>query len=168
MFKLLRSIAITSSFLLLTAGIAQTAQAQETSEPEQSIPAVLNSGVCGQVYGLTGRSVILPNGQFERLEDYCALTEATIVTIAAVSGGDFWGAFLAVASPEAVDFARSAGRDDVVAYGETICPSLRGGGTMKDIRASQVRGGLPAAFDAAVNVAAINTYCPEYHAQIGR
>jgi hypothetical protein len=101
------------------------------------------------------------------LEDHCAVTESTIVPIA-VENGDFWQAFLAVATPEAVEFARSAGRDDVVAYGATICPTLRDGGTMKDVRTLQLRGGLPAAFDAAVNVAAINTYCPEYQSQIGR
>jgi hypothetical protein len=168
MLKLLRSIAITSPILLLSAGVVHAEQTQETPTPQSNVSPLLNPGVCGQVYGLSGRSVILPGGEFQRLEDYCASVEATVVPIPVVQGGNFWQAFLAVASPEAVDFARAAGPDDVVAYGQTICPNLRGGGSMQDVRAEQIRGGLPASFDAAVNVAAINTYCPEYQAQIGR
>jgi Protein of unknown function (DUF732) len=56
----------------------------------------------------------------------------------------------------------------VISYGETICPLLNEGKTMQQVRQIQVEGGLPASFDAAVNVAAINTYCPQHSPQIGR
>lgn len=80
----------------------------------------------------------------------------------------FWQAFVTAASPEALDFASTASVEDVIAYGQTICPSLRDLGTMDELRVVQAQGGLPASFDAAINVAAIHTYCPEKARSIGR
>lgn len=81
---------------------------------------------------------------------------------------EFWQAFVTAASPDALEFANEAEVDDVVAYGQTICPSLNELGTMHELRMAQAEGGLPASFDAAVNVAAIHTYCPEKTRSIGR
>lgn len=81
---------------------------------------------------------------------------------------DFWQAFRTAASSEAMAFADNAGVENVTTYGRTICPSLVEVGTMGELRSLQARGGLPASFDAAVNVAAIHTYCPEKTSSIGR
>lgn len=81
---------------------------------------------------------------------------------------EFWHAFLTAASPEALEFANTAGVESVTTYGQTICPSLTELGTMNELRMLQVQGGLPASFDAAINVAAIHTYCPGKTRSIGR
>jgi hypothetical protein len=151
----------------LLVGLAQAGQAQQVAPPRQPTANPLTPGICGEVYELSGRSVVLPTGQLVRLEDYC-VTRRAIATSTTGEGEEFWQAFLKSASPEAISFAQSAGRDPVVAYGATICPTLQNGATMQDLRKMQIDGGLPASFDAAVNVAAINTYCPQYQSSIGR
>ncbi|MDX2213029.1 MAG: DUF732 domain-containing protein [Oculatellaceae cyanobacterium bins.114] len=158
--------------LLLAAGFFQAAQAQQAQQPPQSIPVVVDPtvvtpGICGQIYGLSGRSVILPNGEFVRLVDYCT-TVGTSITAVSPEGDEFWQAFLVAASPEAVRYAEAVGRDEVVAYGATICPVLNSGTSMQELRAVQSEGEVPIAFDAAVNVAAVNTYCPQHQSQLGR
>lgn len=80
----------------------------------------------------------------------------------------FWQTFLTAASPEAIVFAQSVEQEAVLEYGQTICPSLDEGKTMDEVRATQIENGLPADFDAAVNVAAIHAYCPQHETQIGR
>ncbi|MBD2462898.1 DUF732 domain-containing protein [Oscillatoria sp. FACHB-1407] len=169
MLKTARSIAMLSPLLFLTAPFSQAAQAQE---PPQSIPVVVDPtvvtpGICGQIHGLSGRSVILPSGEFVRLVDYCT-TVGTSITAVSFEGEEFWQAFLIAASPEALRYAESVGRDEVVSYGATICPVLNSGTSMQELREVQAEGDLPVAFDAAVNVAAVNTYCPQYQSQLGR
>lgn len=153
------------------AGFSQSAIAQETQET-QEIPVVVEPstvtpGICGQIYGLSGRSVILPSGEFLRLVDYCTVV-GTSITAVSYEGEEFWQAFLAAANPEAQRYAEAAGRDEVVAYGATICPVLNSGTSLSELRQIQAEGDLPVAFDSAVNVAAINTYCPQHRLQVGR
>jgi hypothetical protein len=114
------------------------------------------------------------DGRLVRLEDLCrrlqperfAAERLTIVL--EESEVEFWQSFLEVASPSAIEFANQMDRKDVVEYGKSVCISLNQGDNMETVRAVQIEGGLPSAFDAAVNVAAINTYCPVYRYQIGR
>ncbi|NET50579.1 MAG: hypothetical protein F6K09_18175 [Merismopedia sp. SIO2A8] len=80
----------------------------------------------------------------------------------------FWQAFTAAASPDAWEFAASLDADAVMVYGETICLSLEQGEPIAEIRAIQSEGNLPPSFDAAVNVAAIHAYCPQFTSVIGR
>ena len=80
----------------------------------------------------------------------------------------FFRIFLEAASPEAIAFSHSVEQAAIIEYGESICPLLQDGLTMDDIRSTQMQAGLPADFDAAVNVSAIHTYCPDYESQIGR
>jgi Protein of unknown function (DUF732) len=173
MQHIIRSIAIFSPILLLTSGFVQSAQAQQFGEtPMLEIPVVVDStaptpGICGQIYNLSGRSTILPGGEFLRMVDYCAAVRTSITTVSP-EGEEFWQAFLMVASPEALRYAEAAGRDDVVAYGSSICPVLESGTSMTELRQLQEEGGLPVAFDSAVNVAAVNTYCSQYRSSLGR
>lgn len=174
MQHIIRSIAIFSPILVLTSGFVQSAQAQQPGETPsaQEIPIVVDPtaatpGICGQIYNLSGRSVILPSGEFLRMVDYCAAVRTSITTISP-EGEEFWQAFLAAASPEALRYAEAAGRDDVVAYGSSICPVLESGTSMTELRQLQEEGGLPVAFDSAVNVAAVNTYCSQYRSSLGR
>ncbi|MEM9449837.1 MAG: DUF732 domain-containing protein [Cyanobacteria bacterium P01_E01_bin.6] len=80
----------------------------------------------------------------------------------------FWQMFLQAASPEAIAFSQGVEQSAVIEYGRTICPLLNDGITMDDVRTTQRQSGLPADFDAAVNVSAIHIYCPEHDRQIGR
>ncbi|MEB3231714.1 MAG: DUF732 domain-containing protein [Leptolyngbyaceae bacterium] len=80
----------------------------------------------------------------------------------------FWAAFTAAANEETLSFAAALEPAAVGGYGQAVCASLREGESMNNIRRLQAEGGLPAGFDAAVNVAAIHIYCPDYAAEIGR
>ncbi len=170
MLKTFRFVALLSSVVLSTVGMTFSAQAQ--NEATEVPPDFL--GICG-ISNYSGRWIIDSSGRLIDLSEVCArrlaaqeAQEAVVVAVTSTDGNLFWQAFLNVASPEAIAFARNTGQPAVVEYGTTICPLLQTGNSMQDVRAIQLQGGLPPAFDAAVNVAAINTYCPQYQAQIGR
>lgn len=138
------------------------AQASEAVSPDPY-------GICS-VGELGGRSIVQA-GQLVTLNEYCQQP----VQIAEQQApppdptqNAFWQAFLTVASPAAIEYSESLDRQQLLAYSTTICPFLSSGGSLQQIRSVQVQSGLPAAFDAAVNVAAIHTYCPQYVNQIGR
>ncbi|MGJ3246103.1 MAG: DUF732 domain-containing protein [Elainellaceae cyanobacterium] len=156
--------------LLILAGFAPSAHAQDSElspRPEPTGLCVLNE--------LGGLWVNDEDGQLVQLEDLCqrfqpqqSLNNEIAAARLTELEEEFWQSFLNVASTEAIAFANQVNHQDVVDYGKTICTSLERGDTMNDVRKVQVDGGLPPAFDAAVNVAAINTYCPEFRFAIGR
>ncbi|MGF1498219.1 MAG: DUF732 domain-containing protein [Elainellaceae cyanobacterium] len=106
----------------------------------------------------------LPNGE----GDAAAASEDPAADAADPAKSMFWRAFLNAAGEEAIAFAEAIPVEDIVAYGTTICPMLEDGHTLQEVRTVQATSDLPASFDAAVNVAAIHTFCPQYATQIGR
>ena len=144
---------------------------QDSANPQhQSSSINYPPGLCYRgERDISGTWVNDGTGQLVPLTTLCevAIQHQEIMTTASAEI-PFWQAFVTAASPEALEFANEAGVDDVVAYGQTICPSLHELGSMDELRIFQAQGGLPASFDAAVNVAAIHTYCPEKTRSIGR
>ncbi|NEQ26263.1 MAG: hypothetical protein F6K28_45940 [Microcoleus sp. SIO2G3] len=155
----MRRLLLTGLLLILSS----PADAQDVLTPDPY-------GICS-VGELGGRSIVNSAGQLVRLNEYCQ--QQVQITEQQIPPPDpnenaFWQAFRAVASPAALEFSESIDRQQLIAYSTTICPFLASGGTMQQVRAVQVQSRLPAAFDAAVNVAAIHTYCPQFTNQIGR
>lgn len=144
-----------SSLLML---IARGATAQPAPDP---------LGICA-IGNISGRSIVDANGRLLNLTEFCSRQQVPVVVTLEPQDEAFWQTFLSVASPDAVQFSRSIDRQQVIAYAAAVCPILRQGGSLQQVRQVQIQSRLPAAFDAAVNVAAIHTYCPEYQAQIGR
>jgi len=145
------------------------------AEPDQATPPNL-PGVCGQIYDLAGRAVVI-NGQVIRLVDSCTQRRAaaaaqpvtpqttrpdTSSETQPTQNERFWESFLAIANPAAEHFAVGAGQEDVINYGKTICSILEGGTSLADLQQMQLAGGLPQNFDTAVTSAAINIYCPQH------
>ncbi len=174
--RFVRLLSVVGVTVAIALGGATVVSAQEQDE-EQNLNLEIQvradpTGLCA-IPELGGMWVNDNTGQIVRLEELCQalLPERFIsVSMAELSAQEveFWEAFLNVASPEAITFANQVSHQDVVDYGKSVCISLGRGDTMADVRKVQIEGGLPAAFDAAVNVAAINTYCPGYQYQIGR
>lgn len=120
---------------------------------------------------LSGRSIVDAQGQLVSLVDFCREQQFQQQVETPVLGAEaqaFWQNFLNVASIEAVAFSQTVNQQQVVDYAATVCPFLQNGGTLQQIRQIQLAGDLPVSFDAAVSVAAIYTYCPEFRSQIGR
>lgn len=168
LLKFTRPLVLLTAMLTLI-GLAAPVQADDDEEPEQLRLIQDFLGVCGY-YDLSGRWITGEDGEIIELEELCLARRASISAAIATNtlSDPFWDAFQDVASPTALAFAEDLERQDVLEYGATVCPLLESGNTMQDVRAIQVRGGLPASFDAAINVAAINVYCPEYRDYIGR
>jgi hypothetical protein len=147
-------------------GIAAPVQADDED------PSRINPGICG-LYYFSGHVVSTATGRIVPLEYYCELQDSFYVPAEELAEQEteaeaFWQRFLDVASPTAMDFARSAGKAEVVAYGQTICPFLEEGRSLSDLRQEQQSSGIPQSFEAAVTVAAIHAYCPAFQSQIGR
>jgi hypothetical protein len=159
MLKPIRSIIFLGSVVLSALGGILPAHAQDVSTQT-------TVGICG-LYYVSGRSVVDSSGRMVSLVDYCRVQVAA-ADAPGTEGEAFWQAFVAAASPRALEFAQSVGREKVIAYGSTICPYFQGGGTMQELRRTQSRGSIPVGFEAAVTVAAINTYCPEYRSEVAR
>jgi len=127
-------------------------------------------GICS-TGELGGRSIVNSAGQLIMLNEFCqqqiALEEQQ-TSLPDATQDAFWQTFLKIASPAAIEYSESIDRQQLLAYSTTVCPVLTNGGTMQQIRSLQVQSGLPVAFDAAVNVAAIHTYCPQFASLIGR
>ena len=120
-------------------------------------------GLCN-LYPLSGHAIIDTSGNLVTLPQYCqALRE-----IEKSGSSPFWQAFLAAGNREAIAFAHTLEQKEVIAYSQTICPFLQGGGTLDDLRRIQSGGELPAEFEVAITIAAINVYCPAYRSEIGR
>jgi hypothetical protein len=168
MLKIAYSLVLMGSMLLPLARLAQPAIAQDSDDDEvQVVPVTGFIGVC-ELNTLSGLTFIdEETGEVRILADYCPTETATRLSLTE-EGEEFWQAFLSVASPNAIEFASKANRQEVANYGATVCVVMDEGASLQEVRQLQLEGGLPASFDAAVNVAAINTYCPEYRAEIGR
>jgi hypothetical protein len=139
---------------------------------DEDDPDAFNPGICG-LYNYSGSVVSTPAGQIVPLADYCTVQRAFYYDEAAIADREslddqFWQTFLEAASPSALEFAQSAGKAEVVAYGQTICPFLQEGRSLTDLRQQQSSSGIPQSFEAAVTVAAIYSYCPAYQDQLGR
>ncbi|NEQ99347.1 MAG: DUF732 domain-containing protein [Cyanothece sp. SIO2G6] len=118
---------------------------------------------------LSGRWIDDGTGEMVPLMDACEVArQVHEAPELAPEETQFWSAFSAAANEAALSFAASFEPDAVANYGKAVCSSLIGGESMSNIRTIQQQGNLPAAFDAAVNVAAIHAYCPSYAAEIGR
>ena len=156
------------SFYSLLALIVSVAVSPPTLA--QSSPINYPPGLCYQGQrDISGSWVNDGTGELVPLTALCevAIQHQETINIPPIETS-FWQAFITAASPEALEFANASEVEDVIAYGQTICPSLHELGTMHELRMTQAEGGLPASFDAAVNVAAIHTYCPEKARSIGR
>lgn len=168
--RLVRLLSVVGVSLAVVAGSATATYADEEDFEVQLRPDP--TGLC-VLPELGGMWVNDSTGQIVQLEDLCeALLPERFIGVSTTELSEleiaFWEAFLEVASREAITFANQVDHQDVVDYGKSVCLSLEQGDTMTDVRKVQIEGGLPPAFDAAVNVAAINTYCPGYQYQIGR
>ena len=148
--------------------------AQESSpispNPTHSVGYV--SGLCHlDESSISGRWVNNGTGTLVPLATVCDAQspgQTSLEANVSMEEATFWRAFVTAASPEALRIATEMEAGAIAAYGQTICTVLQRGTSMDDVRLTQMDGDFPAAFDAAVNVAAIHTYCPEQATEIGR
>lgn len=152
--------------------LSMTAPAYADRDRDDETPE-LDFGICGVGgYYYSGLSVVDSRGQLVDVEAYCRSRSLSPDTLQNMPTEErdvaFWQAFLVAASPTALNFANAAGREKVVEYGQTICPFLQADNSMDELRATQAEGRTPPSFEAAVTVAAINTYCPNYRSELGR
>lgn len=140
----------------------QVAATQDVSGDSTEIPSEV-PGIC-QLHNYSGYLVVDETGNLVELGNYCQRQVARSTP----QISRFWQAFEATANLRAIEVANQLGREEVVAYGTTICPFLEQGGSVQELRQIQSDGELPSDFEAAVMVAAINTYCPTYQSEIGR
>jgi hypothetical protein len=120
-------------------------------------------GVCS-LYNLSGYTTIDTHGNLISLTEYCQGLSNT----SELRSNQFWNYFVDIADEDAINYANTYGRKELTAYGNTICPFLKNGGTLEELRQVQGDIQLPPTFDAAVTIAAIQTYCPTYQAELGR
>jgi Protein of unknown function (DUF732) len=150
-----RSITLLGITLVSTALFPPLLAAQEFSQDRL--------GVC-PLYNLSGYTTIDAHGNLISLTEYCqGLSNAS-----ETRSHQFWESFVDAADDEAIAYADEYGRKEVTAYGNTICPFLKNGGTLAELRQVQGDRQFPPTFDVAVTVAAIQTYCPTYRAELGR
>lgn len=168
MTLLARSAAVLG-IIVLTISPSELAVARERTTPTTPRPRVEPDyppgtlGIC-RMAPLTGRVAIDNSGNLLVLSDYCRSQHDQLDTQAE----QFWQSFIENAGSEAITFAHTLDRQSVVAYGTTICPFLENGGTLPELRQLQSDTRLPSAFETAVTLAAIHTYCPTYRSEIGR
>ncbi|HEY9700260.1 MAG TPA: hypothetical protein V6D10_23600 [Trichocoleus sp.] len=120
-------------------------------------------GIC-HLAPLAGRVAVDSSGNLLVLSDYCRSQHDQLDAQAE----QFWQRFVANANAETMTFARTLDRQSVVTYSTTICPFLENGGTLSELRQLQADNHLPVAFEVAITLAAIHTYCPAYRSEIGR
>jgi Protein of unknown function (DUF732) len=154
MLKLFRPIAVVGSIALSTIVFPQLLAAQEFVYDRL--------GVC-PLYNLSGYSTIDVHGNLVNLTEYCQGLQPD-----RSRETQFWESFVDAADDRTIAYADTVGQTRVTAYGNTVCPFLRNGGTLEELRQVQADHALPPGFDAAVTIAAIHTYCPTYSAEIGR
>jgi Protein of unknown function (DUF732) len=153
--KIPHSITLMGITLLSTAIFPPLLAAQEFSHDRL--------GVC-PLYNLSGYTTIDTQGNLISLTEYCqGLSNAP-----ELRNDQFWNRFVDVADDDAIAYANTYGQKQVTAYGNTICPFLKNGGTLEELRQVQGDRQFPPTFDVAVTVAAIQTYCPTYQADLGR
>lgn len=157
--KIPRSAALLGIALISTAIFPPLLSAQEFAQDRL--------GVC-PLYNLSGYSTLDIAGNLINLTEYCqGLSNTT-----EIRSNHFWESFVEVADDEAIAYSNIYGRTEVIAYGNTICPFLRNGGTLEELRQVQSDQSFPLTFNVAVTKAAIQTYCPTYqiniNPQVGR
>lgn len=156
--------------LVSALGLPLLTVAPAHADDDEDAPPV-DLGICG-IHYYSGLSIVDSRGRTVSVEEYCetlSLSPQAIVNFPTEENDlAFWQAFLVAASPTAMEFANAAGSAKVIEYGRTICPFLRSGNSMDDLRQKQAEGQTPPSFEAAVAVAAVNTYCTEYRPEIGR
>jgi Protein of unknown function (DUF732) len=153
--KLPQSITLLGITLASTAIFPPLLSAQEFSHDRL--------GVC-PLYNLSGYTTIDTHGNLISLTEYCqGLSNAS-----ETRSNQFWDSFVDAADEDAIAYADQYGRKEVTAYGNAICPFLKNGGTLDELRAVQGDRQFPPTFDVAVTIAAIQTYCPTYQAELGR
>ena len=150
---------ITKGMVLISISLAAIAPSPALAQDKFAQDAL---GLCG-LYNLSGYSAVNAAGVLVNLTQYCQQQQMQEAAIA-----PFWQAFVAAASQKTVAYAQGLGQQEVAAYGTTICPFLENGGTLDQLRQIQGSGELASGFEAAVVVAAVNTYCPTYQSEIGR
>jgi hypothetical protein len=154
MLKLLRPAALVGTLLLSTAVFPEWLAAQEFAQDRL--------GIC-PLYNLSGYTTIDSHGDLVNLMDYCQ----GISTAPDTRGEQFWDNFSRAADNEAIAYAQQLGQAEVTAYSKTICPFLKNGGTLEELRQVQADQQFPPNFEAPLTVAAIHTYCPTYRSAIG-
>ncbi|MCU0565868.1 MAG: DUF732 domain-containing protein [Oculatellaceae cyanobacterium Prado106] len=153
--------ALIGAALLLPLAFPQLLGAQEAPEGDRL-------GVCN-LYNLSGYAAIDSNGEIVNLMDYCHnFRQNQSEEVALRNEQRFWENFVLAADQGAIAFAETLGQEQVLAYGNTVCPFLKGGGSLGELRQVQADQDLPPRFDVAVTVAAIHTYCPRYGSEIGQ
>lgn len=164
--RIVGAIALISALVLPFSAVAPAYADDDDGETPP-----IDLGICG-VYYYSGLSIVDSQGRTVSVEEYCQTLSLSPEAIVNISTEEpdiaFWQAFLVAASPTAIEFANAAGQLKVVEYGRTICPFLRSGNSIDDLRQKQAQSSTPPSFEAAVTVAAINTYCTEYRSEIGR
>jgi Protein of unknown function (DUF732) len=123
-----------------------------------------NRGDMCASYNASGYMIVDPYGRLVNLRDYCNTQKAEGSPQQSQS---FWEQFVKWADADAIAFANNLDRQDVVAYGATICPFLQNGGSLSDLRQLQADAQLPTGFESAITAAAVNTYCPGYRSAVG-
>lgn len=129
--------------------------ADEAEQPPPFDPTA--PGVC-RLYNLSGHFALDAAGDVLPLHSYCREQQ----NWAWYLPGEFWQEFRQVASPETLTYVQTLDRDKVEAYAQAICPFLKSGATAADLSRLQADQQFPPAFEQAVTVAAVQTYCPEY------
>lgn len=167
MVKSLRWVAVALGGLIIAIAAAPgSAQVAEDA---------MNPGICG-INDYSGRLVIDERGQAVPLDVYCrdrsatldATTELLTEPSNTAEDSTFWQTFRTAASPPALKFAATLGREQVTTYALSICNALSQGESLDTIRQVQSDGSAPQSFEAVVTVAAIHSFCPAYQNQLGR
>ncbi|KGF74010.1 hypothetical protein DO97_00300 [Neosynechococcus sphagnicola sy1] len=75
----------------------------------------------------------------------------------------FWETFSsAINDPQVLNTVQIVGRSGTISLGQEVCQTLAAGGTLPDPEQKSQESRYPAAYFAAINTAAVNTYCPQY------
>jgi hypothetical protein len=145
-----------------------------TRADAQTPEAQVATGICG-LYNHSGYLVVDETGNLVDMAGYCqqqahrrSQTTSQPDPQQATIASAFWRTFDMTANAEAQQMATTLGRDEVMAYGATICPFLQQGGTLQELRQIQTDGNLPSSFETAVTVAAIYSQCPAHRSELGR
>lgn len=150
--KIPRSIVLLGIVVISTAVFPPLLAAQEFAQDRL--------GIC-PLYNLSGYSTIDVSGNLINLTEYCQGLSNT----SEIRSDHFWKNFVEVADDEAIAYANTYGRSEVIAYGNIICPFLRNGGTLEELRQVQSDHPFPPTFNMAITTAATQTYCPTYQAK---
>ncbi len=95
---------------------------------------------------------------------YSQPVAAAPVTASGVLDEQFWAIFSGIGAdyPRVLESARSVEPATIVSYARMICPTVQAHGSLQVVLRQQAASDVPASLLAAINVAAINAYCPEH------